>query len=589
MSDARAQIEISATTSQLAAGLRRASSMMAGFASGVRAGMKKIGGGAAGSFLGNVGADLAGRGIDLIKDQAVSVHDFETNLMRLGIATKKNRGDLDAMRTSFRETSRATGISSNEIAAASRVYFDLTSDTEGVTTAMSTFAKVAQATGSSMEDITNVAAAMRGNLGLTAGELESAFSGLVEQGNEGKVGLRDMAGEFVRLLPTYKKFAGATGRAGLMDIGAAFQVVAKDFGSASEAATGLDQMMLMFVKRQAQLKKAGVKVFEKKDGVVQMREMSKIIDDIREKMPDIRKHGKILGDDAQARRALNALIEGEAAYERIQKAGDETKAISRDFGTVTESSAGKITLAMNNAKEAMAEAFTPERIEAFANAISSLADKLPGIVDKLGAMADVAGKIPGVAYDVGKSVRGVFADDRPFKDARDEAIAKWGEKLNEPIGAGDRMKRMAETPGYIQARQLFSKLTPEQQRDSIAAAKARVQERARASSTAHHIIGGEVNERASEESVRRAVVASMSPDQYGARRAGEAYLEAAKVSEEKIAAVTQAEFNKSMIPKIVDAIRLGFEGTKPTEVRIGDNQVAKSASKATDPRRGVKP
>jgi TP901 family phage tail tape measure protein len=558
--------------------------MVTSWASGVRSAMKKVGSSAAGSFMGNVGADLAGRGIDMLTGQAQAVYDFEDNLQRLQTATKKGRGEIDATRIAFRESSVATGISSNKIAAAGRVYFDVTSDAEGLNVAMASFAKIAAASGSEIDDITNASASMRKVMGILPSEMEGAFGGLVEQGNEGKVGLRDMAGELTRLLPTFAKF-GLKGREGLNQIGGMLQVVADDFKSPSEAATGLDQAMSMILRSHKQLAKHKIQVFDKTG---KPKQLLGIIEQIQKKLPDERKWDAVFGQDAQARRSLSAVLKRLDATKEIIAAGEREGTIQRDFEARATSTAGKIQMSMNRAKEAMANIFTPERIEAFASGIERLADALPGIIDKAGALIDVLMKVPGLTFDAGKSIRGVFMRDVAFKDGgqdlRDEMIAsaRDGFRMKMLVGDDEFSKRARKfQPGAEAAGNILRGLTPEQRESSISSAEQRIAERARARSMASSIIAGESNERVSEESVRRAVMASISGDRHGAVRAGEAYLENAKVSPEKVDAIVQAAAQKSFKP-LVDAIIAGIRKTGAPDVVIGNEPIAKAASNSRD-------
>jgi hypothetical protein len=111
----RAEIEISASTSKLAAGLARARSMLGAFASNVSRGI----GGAMGRLnkhlelgktgkhvLGEVGGNIATRGLDSIVGAAEGVRDFERNLMRFQITTNGSAASTATLRNQIRQVSK---------------------------------------------------------------------------------------------------------------------------------------------------------------------------------------------------------------------------------------------------------------------------------------------------------------------------------------------------------------------------------------------------------------------------------------------------------------------------------------------------
>lgn len=381
-----AEIDIQATSSRLAAGLAAASSKIQSWSVAVARGIGNQFKGIGASFakmklpstvshaLGNFGGDMMSRGFDALKDAAGDVHDFENELLYLQIATKKTPGQMLQLRKAFLETSKATGINTGEIARSSRAYFDLTSDAEGVTDAMSGFAVIAKASDSSMGDVNAAAAALRRNLGIMPNEMKDVFGAFVEQGNLGTIGIRNLAAELVNLLPQFKRF-GVVGKEGAIQVNAAFQVIANDFGTSSEAATGLERLMSNLVARQAQLAAAGVNVFDVKNGVPQLRQFDQIIGDIRKKLPDERQWGKIFGENIESRRALHALVEAPKLLDDIVAAGHNAgDAIDRDFAMVSTSAVGRADLAMNRLKVTISEAITPERVQSFATAMERVAN-----------------------------------------------------------------------------------------------------------------------------------------------------------------------------------------------------------------------
>ena len=110
------------------------------------------------------------------------------------------------------------------------------------------------------------------------------------------------------------------------------------------------------------------------------------------------------------------------------------------------------------------------------------------------------------------------------------------------------------------------------------------------------ILGGEVNERSTPESIKRAVLAKNSTRAVGTGRIGESYAGATYLKnagiDDKKAEALLAGYKKEAFTEIVGAIRAGFTGVgagqhglAAVEVKVGDNVIAKSAAKATEPRR----
>lgn len=581
MSAAKASIEITASSSRLLAGLNAARAKFQSFAGSVARGMggafkgvnKHLAIGETGKrAIGNFGGDMMTRGLDAVTDAATGVRDFERDLTRLGITANRTPEQIAALREAMRQTSRDTGISSAEIVKAGGVYFDLTSDADGMTQAMKTFARVAQASGANMADITTAAAALQDSLQIKPDQMEAVFSGLINQGKAGKIGLKDFGAELVNLAPKFAKMGGAGGIAGVMQLGAAFQVAAKGFGSASEASTGLEALIAAFEQHAKTLAKYGhVKVFETgKDGVKRMRDLHSIVKDIGAsklvKDPELMR--KALGDRKEALDTIAQLVRLPGLYDDIAAAGANANVVNEDLGKYLDSDAGRLDLAFNKMKETIASVFTPERIVAFTNAVESLADKLGPLVDMLGKAGDALGGIAGV----GKSVRGFFngnTNDNPWKESavQDEAMIRTGgakDGSGGPFAAAEQDPKKRATNMRIALRHKYSRMAYD--------------------TTVENIMGGEVNDRTSKESILRAARASVSSrgNESGTQLAGAAYLANAKV--------TNSQRDKLLIDDITRAVKEGFDAVKALSpppapvVQLGDNQVSKSVSRATRPR-----
>lgn len=381
---ARAQIEISAGSSRLTSGLAAARAKVMKWAGAVGRGIKGVTDNATvGNFLGGIG----NKALDFGLGQAKEVLDFERNLTRFGIAASKNPEQLNKLRTSIQSVSKDTAIGSEKILAGAQTYVDLTGDVAGAEKAMRSFARIAQASGSEVSEIAEATASMQMSMKLDSGDIESTFSGLISQGKMGAVSLKDMAAELATLGPMMAKFKGGTGAEGIKTMGAAFQVVRKGAGSASEANTQLQSVITGIISHAKDFEKAGVKIYDKdpKTGVKTLKSFATIIKGIGDSklMKDPTKLGKAFGR-TEALAAFQSLVNNKKLYEELIEAGGDAGAVQKDLDTYLNSSAGKLDKLFNTLKVSIAEAFTPERVEAFVGAVQKLMGLLSKTVEIVG-------------------------------------------------------------------------------------------------------------------------------------------------------------------------------------------------------------
>lgn len=612
MGKARAEIEITATSSRLASGLAAASRQVSSWAATMARGVgsafnsvsRSIGKMKPGEHVKNAaagaGGDLVSRGVDAVLDSANDVRDFERKLVRLQIAAGKTPAAMAPVRNSIRQTSRDVGIDSKLIQGGANAYLALTGDVEGATGAVNAFGRIAQATDAPVSDVATATAALKEAMKLdVAKDTEAAFSALLTQGKAGAVEVKDFAGELAELAPQFAQFKDAQGLAGIREMGAAFQVIRKGAGSASGAATQFSAVMSQLVDpaNVAQLKALKINVFDAKGN---LRGFSTIIGEISKNklLNDPRIVAKIFGRE-EARRALRTLRANVDEMENLRKAGEDTGAVQRDLTEFLTSDAGRVDLAMNNLKETIASVFTPERLTGFATGIEGLVEKAGMLGSALGVVADVFGGI----YGVGQSVQKFFTTDDKFmgafggsaaRDARARTIASGGARRYDPdapvseVAAGRGFT--AITDPAMQARVLA-----EAQRD-IAAQGGYQQERDR-------LLGLASGGKTTKESTSEAVIAAMGGRRgggdmtkivgtaaYGRAEAGEAYIRGTNMTPEQVASVF-AEYMKQQTAiteangrKFAETVERAFANLGVT-FKIGDNQIAQSAKQATDARR----
>jgi TP901 family phage tail tape measure protein len=418
---ARAIIAIGADNKQLDKDLKEARKKLKAFRAGAKKiGSKLLGGISSGAKFG-LGGVVAGLGIGAaggLSEMVTDLIGFEKSLTRFQIATGKSAADMAAFKAQILGVATATGVAQSDILTGAQTYVDLTGDVKGAETAMSTFARVAQASGASVSDIATASAALQQSLGIDAKDLEATFSGMISQGKAGAVSLKDFASELSAIAPRWAKFNEGSTVEGVAQLGAAFQVARQGFGSASEAATGLEALMGAITLNAKKFQAAGVKIFDKdpKTGAKRLRTFDQVINSIGESklMKDPTALTKAFGskEAEQAFTMLNraknsangagdAVSRTANAYQDLVDAGKDTGAVGRDLKTFLESPAGRLEKMFVTLKASISEAFTPERIQKFVEALGKIIEFIPKVVEgmiAIGSATDtrrVAGEMLG--------------------------------------------------------------------------------------------------------------------------------------------------------------------------------------------------
>src|SRR5690242_260637 len=171
MASRRAEVGLYANPSKLRAGLRQATGMIAGFSRKAGDAMAK-GLGKAGGFVAR-SLDPLGRAYDVIARNVDDAMEFEKGIARMGIAQGRTNDEMAGFRAELGQISEETGVARNDILRGAQAYQALTGDTEGASAAARTFARVAQATGSTVDDVAATAAALQQNLKIAPGDLEA--------------------------------------------------------------------------------------------------------------------------------------------------------------------------------------------------------------------------------------------------------------------------------------------------------------------------------------------------------------------------------------------------------------------------------
>lgn len=361
----------------------------------------KFGRGAAASIRSTVGTAFAGAFSLASLGGAVSiVQDVVANeraLTRLGIQADVSNDRVRALAGTMASVSDATGQSTEQLIAGASQIVTLTGDFDLAASSARALGVAATATGSQMEDLAGVAAALSQNMGIAGNKIGYALDVLAVQGKRGSVELKDLA----ILLPTASaqfKVFGEEGQRGVSVLGAALQVTKKATGTASEAATAFNALGKSLVANATRIKQMSggkVKVFEidPKTKRKVARDFTDIVRDLRNSKlgQDPEKLIKALGTE-EAVKSFQAISDNWEEFQSLIAgglAGGGT--IERDFQKYIESPAGRIERAWTRAHNALQAAVTPERVEQIADATETFARALGFVVDHAGHLVALIG------------------------------------------------------------------------------------------------------------------------------------------------------------------------------------------------------
>lgn len=588
--DKRAEIEISASAARLPAGLRSALRMVQDWAGNAKALLAKLHlapkesekrnwvGHAAGQVVGN----LATRGIDLIVDQGKAVFEFNDKLVRLGIATKQTPAQLEAIGKAARATAVDIGIDAREVLAAGRAYGDLAGAENFTIAKMNLLSRAAQASEASTTDLAGMMYQLTRSMKVTDSQMEDTMGGLIQQAKDGAIEAKQMSKEFGAILPLYAEF-GVLGREGAIQAGAMFQVIRDGYNSADEAGTGMVRILSGLRSHASRFEKAGVKIWNiDKDGTRHARSFGEIFKDIANskvfKDPELLK--KAFGR-TEAWRGVELLLKAGERLLQLEASGRVNGVIMKDLGEYTSSAAGRIAVAFEKMKNAVAEAFTPERIEKFVGALERGVDKVAAIAEGVGKLGDAIAAF----YGAGKAIRGGLTP---------------GESRHSAVTVAEVQRRAAEKG--IDDIEAYRQLAEEESAYKLAR---------------NRIVAATKDDKSTPESNRIAIeaanVADSTPGALGIRTAGEDYLneaglsaaeirrQRAKISQDKLdsdiaAGRGRSSISPDMTASFLEALKQGAPAigrsvasaiqAGPTPVLHFDgNPAAKAVKNATDRRR----
>jgi TP901 family phage tail tape measure protein len=378
----RAIISIGAEAKDVDKGTRAAEKKLKGFGKSAKK-ILKGGLGLAKSGLGMLGTGLGIQAAGGLVEMGADIMDVEKQLARFQIAGEVSNTTMADFRDQLMKVSNATGVSRNELVKGAQAYVSLTGDAKGAIAATQLFAEVAAGTGASMDDVSATAAALKQNLKIDPKDFRKAFDVLVKQGKIGAIEIKDLASKMANIAPQFSTFAGARSVEGMSELGAMLQVAKQGFGSADEAATGFNGMMTQINRNQKKLKKFKINVVDPKTG--KFKNLLQIVKEIGANK-DLMKPGALLDvlGEEKAVRAMSVLIENLRTVDQIKRDSLNSDQVAKDNLAFQASTAGKLQRSFESLKNAVAEAFTPERIEAFV----ALLGKMLGLIKTAAELVD---------------------------------------------------------------------------------------------------------------------------------------------------------------------------------------------------------
>lgn len=436
-----AAIVITANPSRLPQGLRVAAGYLGQFAIGAKNVLSKINLAPAAmkgkswvqTAVGSAVGSLAVRGLDALIDQGKQIFDFQEALTRFGIAARKTGPELDYIGKSIRQVSTETGLAAVDVLRGARAYVDMAGAAAYSNEKMLMMARVSQATKSDMGDLAQVVFQLQHAMKIPDNELENTLGGVINMSKDGAVHFAQMSQEISELAPQAARY-GMVGRRGMNELAAVMQVTRTGFASVSEMGTGITRIFSGLTMHSDKFEKYGVRIFNTaKDGTKTWRHFADILDDIQ-KNDLLRKDPHLLRKAfgrSEAERSIRLLFEQKDALRELEKAGERDGVVMQDLNTYTQSSAGRMAVAMEKMKNAVAEAFTPERINRFVSAIEDAANKVGPLVEAVGKIGDILGHL----YNAGKAVRGFFSSGgSKIRESSPEEIQRYAGEHNMSVG-----------------------------------------------------------------------------------------------------------------------------------------------------------
>ncbi|HZL96148.1 MAG TPA: phage tail tape measure protein, partial [Vicinamibacterales bacterium] len=237
-------------------------------------------GGAAKGFGGGASAESIGEsaagGIKLATAGAIAAgvylakqaNDVFESANRLSIASRgagrQGADPTQLMGQFFQVAQDVRGQTAEGAAAAAAKFVQMTGDLETARASLTDFAIAASASGADMESVAGTSAAISQQFAITdPRQIREVLAALIFQGKTGAFELKDAADLFPRLAAAGAAFGLDKGVGGVKTLGGLTQIARTGTGTGEQAATAVENLLTNLKLKSDDLKKAGVKVYDK--------------------------------------------------------------------------------------------------------------------------------------------------------------------------------------------------------------------------------------------------------------------------------------------------------------------------------------
>lgn len=271
-------------------------------------------------------AGLVGAGLGIAGGAAREGMKLQEASNRLSISARDAGGkgaDPIALRKEFEAAALANpGIKAMDIAEGAQSFVAKTGDLDSARKFSSTFATVASATGSSVQDIAGAAADISQKFDIKGvDEMREALAALTFQGKKGAFELKDAASQFAKISAAAERFGIAKGSEGLKTLGGLTQIARTATGSPEQAATAVEAMFRQLVVKSKDLTAMGASPFEKGSTTKTRNVQDVIVDAISKSGGSLPKLQHIFGDEGI--RGISPLI---SKFNQTKNAASGTEA-----------------------------------------------------------------------------------------------------------------------------------------------------------------------------------------------------------------------------------------------------------------------
>lgn len=291
--------------------------------------------------------------------QGLDALKFTEQLGRLNNSAKGSLGTLDELSSKVLEISSRFGIAKEQVAAGTARFIELTGKPKIAAENMALFAEVAQATGSTMDEVAGAAAGVSESLDIDSGEFRQMFDVLIAGGQEGAAELRDTAVVMAELAAESAKFKDSAGIGGVERLGAALQMATGlKGGNASQGATAMRRMLGFFGSDTFNRKVADVTgrkdVAFDQDG--KLKSWVAIVKELESMDLSDKDIGRIF-TNKEAAAGFNALTRTKGAWDDLTEATSKSNITAKNYAKISQNDAIKITKAWIKFKNTLTKGF----------------------------------------------------------------------------------------------------------------------------------------------------------------------------------------------------------------------------------------